>query len=70
MDKDESQNFGWDVAKAVGYDGAKIVDVFIAALHYSGVHGFADEVQESWNNEAEREEQMFRLSTGSLGVGF
>lgn len=70
MDKEELKNFGWDVAKAVGYDGTKIVDVFIAALHYSGIHGFADEVQESWNKEAEQEEQMFRLSKGSLQVGF
>ena len=52
-----------------GYDGPKIVDVFIVALHYSGVHGLADEVQECWNKEAEREEQMSHLPKGSLKVG-
>jgi hypothetical protein len=70
MDKEESKKLGHDVAKAVGYDAVKIVHVFMAALHYSGIHGFADEVQECWNQGAEQEEQMFHLPKGSLKVGF
>jgi hypothetical protein len=70
MDAEESKKLGNDVAKAVGYDALKIVHVFMAALHYAGFHGFADEVQGCWNQGAEREEQMAHLPKGSLKVGF
>ena len=70
MDEKESKKLGNDVAMAVGYDAVKIVHVFMAALHYSGFHGFADEVQECWNAAAEREEEMSHLLIGSLKVGF
>jgi hypothetical protein len=70
MDKEELRKLGYDVATAVGHDGLKIVHVFMAALHYAGFHGFADEVQECWNHGAEREEQMLDLPEGSLKVGF
>ena len=70
MDKEKSKKLGNDLATAVGYDALKIVHAFMAALHYSGFHGFAEEVQECWNNGAGREEQMLRLPKGSLKVGF
>jgi hypothetical protein len=70
MDAEESKKLGNDVATAVGYDALKIAHAFIAALHYSGFHGFADEVQECWNHGAGREEQMSHLPKGSLKVGF
>ena len=70
MDKEESKKLGHDMVKAVGYDALNLVHVFMAALHYSGFHGFADEVQECWNHGAEREEQMSHLPKGSLKVGF
>jgi hypothetical protein len=70
MDKEESKKLGNDVAKAGGYDAQAIVHVFMAALHYSGFHGFAEEVQECWNHGAEREEEMAHLPQGSLKVGF
>jgi hypothetical protein len=70
MDKEESKKFGNGVAKAVGYDALNLVRVFMAALHYSGFHGFAEEVQECWNKGAAQEEQMSHLPEGSLKVGF
>jgi hypothetical protein len=69
MDAEDSKKLGNDVAKAVGYDALKIVHVFMAALHYSGFHGFANEVQDCWNRGAEREEQISHLPKGSLKVG-
>jgi hypothetical protein len=68
MDEEESKRLGHDVAKAVGYDAQMIVHVFMAALHYTGFHGFADEVQECWNQGAEREERISHLPKGSLKV--
>jgi hypothetical protein len=70
MDKEESKKLGNDVAMAVAYDAVTIVNVFMAALHYSGFHGFAEEVQECWNKGAAQEEQMSHLPEGSLKVGF
>ena len=70
MDTEESKKLGHDVAKAVGYDGLNLVHVFMAALHYSGFHGFDDEEQECWNKGAEREQQMAHLPKGILKVGF